>query len=152
MRTCSSLWKWNRTATNIFVDHCNTYKREAVWFVSLIASWTTFRSDGIKFLFVAMMPVLRSRNLPLEKSKSFPTASVTMPPASVKGNNGKMWVNANLGTVVLGKEKEPQINLSRQLSLLHGPIFSLYNLCVESASKWHRRLGPEHHILLGCQF
>jgi hypothetical protein len=101
MHTCLPVRKF---CNYFFVDHYNSYKREAAWFVSLIASWTAFRSDGINSLLVAMMPVSRSRNLPLEKSKSFPAASVTMPPASAMGNNDKMK-NANLAGVVLGKKK-----------------------------------------------
>jgi hypothetical protein len=40
-----------------FVNHYNSYKREVAWFLSLIASWTTFRSDDINFIFVEMMLV-----------------------------------------------------------------------------------------------
>jgi len=84
-------WIGHSTATNSLVDHYTSYKREAACFFSLIASWTAFRTDGINCLFVAMMPVSRSINLPWEKSRSFPAASVTIPPASVTTIDPAAW-------------------------------------------------------------
>ena len=90
----NSVNKWTRSSIAIIIlDQSNFYNREGsksfyngeeASFFSLIASWTDFRTDGINCLFVAMMPVSRSRYLPFEKSRSFPEASLTTPPASGK--------------------------------------------------------------------
>jgi hypothetical protein len=74
-------------------QHVNCcYTSAAACCSSFIASWSAFKTNGIKYLFVAIMPLSRSRRLPLEKSKSFPEASFTKPPASAnirKGYNKK---------------------------------------------------------------
>lgn len=51
---------------------------------SLSASLTALNSDGINFWFVTIIPETTSRNFPFEKSKGFPAASVTTPPASTQ--------------------------------------------------------------------
>lgn len=53
---------------------------------SLMDSWTAFKRAGINFWFVTTIPVSRSRYLPFEKSRGFPPASLTTPPASAKSN------------------------------------------------------------------
>lgn len=45
-------------------------------------SLTALRRAGISFWLVTIMPSCKSRYLPLEKSKGFPAASETTPPAS----------------------------------------------------------------------
>ncbi len=44
--------------------------------------WTAARTTGFSFLLVAIMPLSKSKNLPVEKSKDFPAVSKTAPPAS----------------------------------------------------------------------
>lgn len=51
---------------------------------SLRDSLTALKSEGIRFWFVTIIPVSTSRNFPFEKSKGFPAASETMPPASAQ--------------------------------------------------------------------
>jgi hypothetical protein len=60
-KDCAPIHHYENFATNIFVNHYNSYKREVAWFLSLIAFWTTFRSDNINFIFVEMMLVSNNK-------------------------------------------------------------------------------------------
>ena len=62
------------------IIHKEINHRDAAF--SLRDSLTALRSNGINLWFVTIIPDATSRNLPFEKSRGFPAASVTIPPAS----------------------------------------------------------------------
>lgn len=70
-------------------------------------SFTAFKSLGINFWFVTMIPTWRSRYFPFEKSNGFPAASETTPPASTISSltcqfyhKNRLWLKNSIAITV----------------------------------------------------